>query len=108
MAAEMVDSIPLAKDESGIYRVGGTRVTLELIVRAFNSGATAEDIAQDYPTLQLSDIYQTIGYYLEHGPDLAPYFEQRTREERELLGAHRDEWSPRGLRERLLARRDSR
>ncbi len=107
MAAEMVDAIPLAKDAHGVYRVAGTRVTLDLIIRAFNRGATAEEIVQDYPSVQLADVYQVIGYYLKHGSELAPYLEQRAREERELLEAHQDEWSPRGLRERLFARRKS-
>lgn len=105
MAAEVVDAIPLSRDAHGVYRVGDSRVTLDLVVRAFNRGATAEEIAQDFPSLQLPDIYQVIGYYLKHGSDLAEYFDARAREEREMLGAHEEEWSPRGLRQRLLARR---
>jgi uncharacterized protein (DUF433 family) len=108
MTAEIVDAIPLAKDADGAYRVAGSRVTLDVIVRAFNRGATAEEIVQDFPSLQLSDVYQVIGYYLKHGSELAQYFERRARGERELLAAHEAEWSPRGLRERLLARRKSR
>src|SRR5258708_25856159 len=104
----VVEAIPLAMDAHGVYRVGGSRVTLDLIVRAFNRGATAEEIVQDFPSLQLSDVYQVIGYYLKHDSELARYFEQRGREEQELLGTHAEEWSPRGLRERLLARRKSR
>ncbi|MBI1790841.1 MAG: DUF433 domain-containing protein [Acidobacteria bacterium] len=102
----VVDAIPLARDAHGVYRVGGTRVTLDLVVRAFNRGATAEEIVQDYPSLQLPDVYQVIGYYLKHSAELAEYFEKREREENELLAAH-PEWSPKGLRERLLARRNS-
>jgi len=108
MAAEMVDAIPLAKDAEGVYRVAGTRVTLDLLVRAFNRGATAEEIVQDFPSLELSDVYQVIGYYLKHGSELAGYFERRGREEQNLLAAHEAVWSPRGLRERLLARRKNR
>jgi uncharacterized protein (DUF433 family) len=108
MTAEVVDAIPLSKDAHGVYRVGGSRVTLDLVVRAFNRGATPEEIAQDFPSLQLPDIYQVIGYYLRHGPELAEYFDRRNREEQEMLEAHQDEWSPRGLRERLLARRPNR
>jgi len=104
----MVDTVPLTKDASGVYRVGGSRVTLDLVVRAFNRGATAEEIVQDFPTLQLSDVYQVIGYYLKHGSEFTEYFDRRAREEQELLEAHEEEWSPRGLRERLLARRKSR
>lgn len=108
MAAEVVDVIPLSKDAKGVYRIGSTRVTLDLVVRAFNRGATAEEIAQAFPGLQLADIYQVIGYYLKHGSELAEYFDRRTREEQELLEAHREQWSPRGLRDRLLARRENR
>jgi uncharacterized protein (DUF433 family) len=104
-AIDLVDAIPLAKDAHGVYRVGGTRVTLDIVVRAFNRGATAEEIVQEFPSLQLPDVYQVIGYYLKHSVDLAAYFEKREREEKEMLDAHQDEWSPQGLRERLLARR---
>ena len=80
-------------------------MTLDLIVRAFNRGATAEEIAQKYDSLQLSDVYQVIGYYLKHADELTEYFESRSREEEALLSSHQ-EWSPKGLRDRLLARRE--
>jgi len=102
----VVDEIPLTKDAHGVYRVGGTRVTLDLIVRAFNHGATAEEIVQKYDSLRLPDVYQVIGYYLKHADELAGYLEDRARQEERLLSSH-PEWSPRGLRERLLARRNA-
>jgi uncharacterized protein (DUF433 family) len=102
---ELVEAVPLAKDAHGVYRVGGTRVTLDVVIRAFNRGATAEEIVQEFPSLHLPDVYQVIGYYLKRSADLAAYFEERECGEKELLDAHQDEWSPRGLRERLLARR---
>jgi uncharacterized protein (DUF433 family) len=108
MDRELVDAIPLSTDASGVYRVGASRVTLDLVVRAFNRGATAEEIAQDFPSLQLSEVYQVIGYYLKHGSELAEYFESRTRAEQGLLAEHKEEWSPRGLRRRLIARRKTR
>jgi uncharacterized protein (DUF433 family) len=101
----VVDEIPLAKDAQGVYRVGGTRVTLDLVVRAFNCGATAEEIVQKYDSLKLTDVYQVIGYYLKHADELAEYFESRAREEETLCATH-PEWSPQGLRSRLLARRN--
>ena len=99
----IVDEIPLARDVHGVYRVGGTRVTLDLVVRAFNRGATAEEFAQKYDSLRLPDVYQVIGYYLKHAEELAEHLETRAREEERLLTSH-PEWSPKGLRERLLAR----
>ena len=67
----VIDEIPLAKDAEGVYRVGGTHVTLDLVVRAFKQGATAEEIVQKYDTLRLPDLYQVIGYYLKHADELA-------------------------------------
>src|ERR1039458_2375104 len=81
---ELVDAIPLAKDAHGVYRVGGTRVTLDIVVRAFNRGATAKEIVQEFPSLQLPDVYQVIGYYLKHSAELAAYFEKREREEKDI------------------------
>jgi hypothetical protein len=45
---------------------------------------------------------------LKHGSELAEYFLRRGREEMEMLEAHWEEWSPPGLRQRLLARRNNR
>jgi uncharacterized protein (DUF433 family) len=47
--AAVIEEIPLAEDSHGVYRVGGTRVTLDLLVHAFNRGATAEEIVQKFP-----------------------------------------------------------
>ena len=100
----VVDEIPLAKDAQGTNRVGGTRVTLDLVVRAFNRGATAEEIVQKHDNLLLPDVYQVIGCYLKHADELAEYFENRSREEEALLSSH-PEWSPKGLRDRLARRK---
>jgi uncharacterized protein (DUF433 family) len=105
--AALREAIPLAQDAHGVYRIGGTRVTLDLVVRAFNRGATAEEIAQRYPALNLADIYQVLGHYLKHQSDLDTYLKSRE-EQAETLRQSHPEWSPAGLRDRLLARRNSR
>jgi uncharacterized protein (DUF433 family) len=99
----VADSIPMAIDSGGVYRIGGTRVTLDLVVRAFDRGATPEEIAQKFTSLKLADIYQVIGYYLKHGKELGEYLKRRSDEENALVEAH-PEWQPKGLRERLIAR----
>ena len=43
---------PLRQDVSGAFRVGSSRVLVELVIRAFQDGATPEAIAQRYPTAQ--------------------------------------------------------
>ncbi len=105
--AAVIEEIPLAKDPHGVYRIGATRVTLDLLARAFKRGATAEEIVQKFPTLELADVYQVIGYYLKYRTELDEYLKRREHEENALVVAHQ-EWSPAGLRERLLARRPTR
>lgn len=99
----MVELIPIAKDANGVYRIAGTRVTLDLVIRAFNRGATAEEIAQDYPAVTLADVYQVIGYYLKHEPEFEDYLSERTRRQSET-SAQQAQWAPPGLRNRLLSR----
>jgi uncharacterized protein (DUF433 family) len=59
-----IEPVPLATDAGSVVRVGGTRVTLDTVVTAFEEGATAEEIVHQYPSLKLADIYAVIGYYL--------------------------------------------
>ncbi|NJL58192.1 DUF433 domain-containing protein [bacterium] len=61
-----VDAAPLVMDEAGVMHIGGTRVPLDTVITAFHQGATAEEIVQHFPTLELADVYLTIGYYLRH------------------------------------------
>jgi len=49
---------PLQATEDGVVRVGGTRVTLDTVVTAFEEGATAEEIVQHYPALRLAATYR--------------------------------------------------
>src|SRR4030095_15465282 len=51
------DDRPLTTTTDGVVVVTGTRVSLDLIIAAFTSGATAEEIAQQYPTVALADVY---------------------------------------------------
>jgi uncharacterized protein (DUF433 family) len=68
---------PFREDESGAIRIGNTRVLLELVIRAFQDGASPESIVQRYSTLSLSDAYTTIGYYLRHQQEIETYLSQR-------------------------------
>jgi uncharacterized protein (DUF433 family) len=68
---------PLQEDETGAIRVGNSRVLLETVIRAFQDGASPESIVHRYSTLSLSDVYNTIGYYLRHQAAVEAYLEQR-------------------------------
>jgi hypothetical protein len=58
-------------------RLHGTRIALETLVDAFGEGATAEEIAQQYPSASLADVYQAIGYYLRHATEFESYLTSR-------------------------------
>jgi uncharacterized protein (DUF433 family) len=87
-------------------RVGNSRVLLELVVRAFQDGATPEAIVQRYPTTALSDVYAVIGYYLRHREEIEDYLRQREQQAADLR--HRIEGRQgdlRDVRQRLLAKK---
>lgn len=99
------EPLPLETDRDGVVRVGGTRVTLDTVVCAFNEGLTAEEIAQQYPSLHLSDIYAVIAYYLRRRSDVEVYLGERERQAGEVRRQNETKFDPQGIRERLLARR---
>jgi uncharacterized protein (DUF433 family) len=99
---------PLRADESGAIRVGASRVLLEIVIRAFQDGATPEAIAQRYPTASLSDLYSVIGYYLHHTAEVDQYLadrEQLATDVRQEVDAFQGDLAE--LRQRILARRPS-
>src|SRR5438034_1088777 len=98
-------TIPLATDADGVIRVSNTRVTLDTIVQAFCDGATAEEIAYQYPSVPVADIYAVVGYYLHHQAEVDSYLAQRRRQA-DLVRQHNEMLhNPAGVRQRLLARR---
>ncbi len=99
------ERIPLNTDADGVVRVGGTRVTLDTIVGAFEEGATAEEIAQQYSSLSLADVYAVIGYYLRRQTEVKEYLRQRRQQADEVRKQNEARFDPHGVRERLLARR---
>ena len=104
-AVNVLERVPIHTDAHGVVRVAGTRVTLETIVDAFAAGATAEEIAQQYPTVPLVDVYSVITYFLRNQPEVEAYLKEREA----LAEGVREEVEARypstGIRERLLARR---
>jgi hypothetical protein len=60
----ITEAPPLNADADGALRVGGTRVLLEIVI-------------QRYPSLALSDVYSTIGYYLRHATEVNAYLADR-------------------------------
>ena len=75
---------PLREDADGALRVGQTRVPLEIVLHAYNSGESPEVIVESYPTLDLADVYSVIAYHLRHPDAFTAYLERREREGEEL------------------------
>lgn len=98
-------SLPLTSDKYGVVKVGGTRVTLDTIVKAFLRGATAEEIAQQYPSVSLSDVYATISYYLQNQKEVDAYLAKRKKQAQAVKAENEKRFDPHGIRERLLARK---
>ncbi len=96
--------LPLAIDTDGVVRIRDTRVTLDTIIYAFLDGATAEEIAQQYPSLSLSDIYSVIGYYLQQRKKVDKYLQRREKLAARVKKQNETRFDPVGIRDRLLAR----
>ena len=100
------EPVPLLTDPHGIVRVGSSRVTLDTVVAAFYTGATAEEIAQQYPSVDLVDVYAVITYYLRHRSEVDEYLRARERMAAEARADNEARFDPVGIREPLLARRN--
>ncbi len=75
---------PLSEDATGAMRVGNSRVLLEIVVRAFQDGATPETIVQRYSTLALPDVYAVVAYYLRHRNEVEEYLARREQKAEEV------------------------
>ena len=105
-ALPITAQVPLFADPYGTLRVQGTRVTLDSIVTAFRAGATAEEIAQKFPSVSLADVYLIIARYLHHAAEIDSYLSGQRAEAAALQQSTEQRFDPTGLRARLLARRE--
>ncbi|MEO1396055.1 MAG: hypothetical protein AAFV90_24420 [Cyanobacteria bacterium J06634_5] len=102
------ESPPLREEETGAVRVGNSNVLLEIVIRAFQDGASPESIVNRYDTLSLSDVYNTVGYYLRHEDTVEAYLAKRAQQAKSVrrrLVAHQPDTSL--IRSRLLSRQRS-
>jgi uncharacterized protein (DUF433 family) len=99
-----IETAPIETDTHGVVRVAKTRVTLDTVVTAFLEGCTPEEIREQYPSLQLSDIYLVIGYYLRHRDEVYTYLVERQRQADAIQQEAEQRFNPVGIRDRLLAR----
>ena len=93
--------VPLTSDRNGALFVSGTRVSLHSVVSMFEGGASAEEIAHEFDSLDLPDVYAVIAYYLRNKPDVdAKLVAEERRSEEAAVKFERV--FPNHLREKLL------
>ena len=98
---------PLRWDEAGGIRIGTSRVTLDSVLASYHVGATPEEIALQYSVLTLSEIYAAIAYYLSYRQPVDDYLERRKQQTQQWRQQQSEKHSLTGLRQRLIARRQS-
>ena len=101
--------VPLREEPPGVFRVGKSRVLLELVLRAFKAGATPEAIVQSYDTLNLADVYAVVTRYLSAPDPFEEYLRIREEAAAETRRKLEESQGPQGnLRAILLARAKAR
>jgi uncharacterized protein (DUF433 family) len=100
---------PPLYERDGVILICGTRMPLDAVVGAYLRGDTPEDIVDSFTSLDLSDVYAVISYYLQNRPAVDSYMEEqrvraedirRQNEERQGEAAPDLRVRPEGARER--------
>ena len=76
-SSNLIDAPVIRADATGTLRVGSSRVTLDALAGSFNRGSSAEEIAQQFESLTLAEVYAAIGYYLRNAAQVDTYLSQR-------------------------------
>ena len=101
---EIRQNTPLILGADGTIRIKGSRVSLDVIVRQFKQGATAEQLLEDFPSLTLRDIYGAIYYYLDNTEAVEGYLHQQEDSTAEMRAFLAGQLDSEALRTRIRAR----
>lgn len=77
MSLPMAAHAPPLRQDGQTLRVGDSNVPLEIVLAAFHSGNSPERIVEQYPTLDLADVYDVVAYYLRHRRDVDEYLAEQ-------------------------------
>jgi uncharacterized protein (DUF433 family) len=106
---ETSQTLPLRLTEDGTIRIADSRVSLDSVVQHYKLGASAEQIAQKFPALDLADVYAAITYYLSHEETVEEYLQQQEAKgdeiQKEIEADPQYQKKAAELRARLLARK---
>ena len=96
--------VPLWEDPPGVFRVGKSRVLLELVIGAFNRGESPEAIVRSYRSLRLADVYAVVSRYLANPAPFDQYLRQSDEQAEATRRTIEASQAPGPTREELLAR----
>src|SRR5713226_4923697 len=97
-------AVLLREDPPGVLRVGKSRVLLELVIRAYQRGASPQEIVRMYESVALGDVFAVLAYYLAHPAAIDEYLRQCD-VDAEAVRRQLEASQPRGPdKEELLAR----
>lgn len=95
-------------NDAGVWRVKGTRVSIDSVLYAFNNeGASPEEIVWQFDTLDLKKVYAAINYYLHNRERVDKYLADSEKAKRKIFRRIDKDFPRAGLREKLLARRNA-
>lgn len=97
-------AVPLREDPAGVFRVGKSRVLLELVIHAYQQGEAPEGIVRRYGALSLADVYAVVSYYLANPGPIDEYMRKCDEAAGELRREIDASQPPGPTKEQLLAR----
>lgn len=71
-----VASKTYVEQRDGGYWITGTRISLDSVIYAYQSGAAPESIHRSYPLLSLEEVYGAIAFYLGNQQEIDAYLKQ--------------------------------
>jgi uncharacterized protein (DUF433 family) len=63
----------LTRDDFDEIRLTGHRIGLYTVVRCYREGRSAEQIAEEFPSLPLSLVYKVLAFYLDNRQEVDAY-----------------------------------
>jgi uncharacterized protein (DUF433 family) len=97
-------TVPLWEDPPGVFRVGDSRVLLELVLDAFKRGESPEAIVRSYRSLQLAEVYAVVSRYLANPAPFDEYLRQCDEQAEAVRRKIEASQRPGPTKEELLAR----
>ena len=98
--------VPLSVWPDGSVRIDGGRLHLAIVITAWNMGQSPEQIAANFPPLDLGHVYSVIGYYLRCKDEVDEYIHdwnepwEQFLSDKEAVEANEEFWQ--SLRKRAI------